>query len=158
MWVDNLCLSLTLRCVWHTSAEQCPCFRASRQLAPLASDGGHVSLCILWWALDLPKEGCHLSKKKPSYENDATRQTWEILSIHPHQDVKLFFSIALLFRFCNLQGFFFPQFSLLSLLCYSVSFFAPEIESYLFILYNRVWNCSIHCRAFAMKVKPHTIL
>lgn len=72
VWLDTtsqFCIHLSLRCLSWTAVcislplpSKCPPFRASRQLAPLASDGGHMSLCILWWTLDLPEEGCLLWK------------------------------------------------------------------------------------------------
>lgn len=64
--VFEMYLSSTAVCISLALLSKCPLFRASRQLAPLASNGEHMSLCILWWTLDLPEEGA--SYEKSSWE------------------------------------------------------------------------------------------
>lgn len=61
-FVFEVCLSLTAVCISQPLLSKWPPFSVSKQLAPLASNGGHMSLCIFWWTLDLPQEGCLLWK------------------------------------------------------------------------------------------------
>lgn len=55
-------LSWTTVCISLPQMSNWPPFKASKHLAPLTCDGGHMSLCILCWALDLPEEGWLLWK------------------------------------------------------------------------------------------------